>query len=107
MLSLLTADVEWSFAGLSLIPFAGTRYGREGAVEFFSLVGQTLAFKQFEPREFIVQGGTVVVLGYERSQVKTTGRTLEKEWAHVYALRDGKIAKVRLIENTAALVCSS
>ena len=54
----------------------------------------------------MVQGGIVVVLGYERSQVKTTGRTFEQEWAHVYTLRDIKIAKVRLIENTAALACS-
>lgn len=104
LLDLLTDDVEWTLQGPSVIPFAGTRRGREGAAEFFSLVGKNLEFQQFEPREFVVQGATVAVLGYERSIIKPTGRTLEQEWAHVYTLRDGKIAKFRAFEDTAALV---
>ena len=85
-----------------MIPFAGTRHGREGVAQFFSLVGETLEFQQFEPREFVGQGDTVVVLGYERNLIKPTGRTFEQEWAHVYTLRDGKIATGRLFEDTAA-----
>ncbi len=104
LLSLLTDDVEWTLQGPSLIPWAGTRRGREGVAEFFSLLGETLEFEQFEPREFVAQGDTVVVLGYERSLVKPTGRTFEQEWAHVYTLKDGKIAKARFIEDTAAQV---
>ena len=89
-----------------MIPWAGTRYGHEGVAEFFSLTGETLEFEQFEPREFVAQRETVVVLGYERSLVKPTGRTFEHDWAHVYTLRDGKIAKVQLIEDTAALAAA-
>lgn len=103
-LDLLTDDVEWTLQGSSVIPFAGTRRGREGVAEFFSLVGETLEFEQFEPREFVAQGDTVVVLGFERNLIKPTGRTFEQEWAHVYTLRDGKIAKVRCFEDTAAYV---
>jgi hypothetical protein len=103
-LSLLTDDVEWSLPGPSVIPWAGTRHGQEGVTEFFSLIGETLEFEHFEPREFVAQGDTVVVLGYERSLVKATGRTFEQEWAHVYKLRDGKIAEGRFIEDTAAQV---
>jgi uncharacterized protein len=87
-----------------VIPWAGTRHGREGVAEFFSLIGDTLEFEQFEPREFVAQGDTVVVLGYERSLVKPTGHTFEQEWAHVYTLRGGKIAKFRAFEDTAAHV---
>ncbi len=104
LLSLLTDDVEWSQPGPSAIPFAGTRHGREGATEFFSLIGEMLEFEQFVPREFVAQGDTVVVLGYERSLVKQTGRTIEQEWVHVYTLSNGKIAKGRLFEDTAAQV---
>jgi ketosteroid isomerase-like protein len=68
------------------------------------MLGETLEFERFEPREFVAQGDTVVVLGYERCVVKPTGHTIEQEWAHVYTLRDGKIAKGRFIEDTAALV---
>src|SRR5918998_2615017 len=102
LLNLLTEDVEWTLQGPSVIPFAGTRYGREGVAEFFSSVGETIEFEQFEPREFVAQGDTVAVLGYERSRVKATGRTFEQEWAHVYTLRNGKIAKGRFIDDTAA-----
>ena len=104
LLDLLTDDVEWTFQGPSVIPFAGTRRGREGVAEFFSLVGENLDFELFEPREFVAEGDTVVVVGFERSHVRPTGRTFEQEWAHVYALRDGKIATGLFLEDTAAYV---
>ena len=106
LLSLLTDDVEWSLPGPSVIPWAGTRHGHEGVTEFFSMLGKTLEFEQFEPRKFVTQGDTVIVLGYERSLVKSTGRTFEQEWVHIYALRDGKIDKVRIIDDTAAQVAA-
>ncbi len=90
--------------GPSTIPFAGVHRGHEGIAKFFSLVGEALEFEQFEPREFVAQGDTVVVLGYERSLAKATGRPLEQEWVHVYTLRDGKIATGRFFEDTAAEV---
>ena len=102
LLDLLADDVEWTFQGPSEIPFAGTRRGREGAAEFFSLVGGNIEFERFEPREFVAQGDTVVVLGFERSLIKPTGRTFEQEWAHVYKLRDGKVAEFLALEDTAA-----
>ncbi len=102
LLDHLTDDVEWTFQGSSVIPFAGTRRGREGVAEFFSLVGENLEFERFEPREFVAQGDTVVVLGFERSLIKPTGRTFEQEWAHVYKLRDGKVAEFLALEDTAA-----
>ena len=102
LLDLLTDDVEWTFQGPSLIPFAGTRRGREGVAEFFSLVRGNLEFERFEPREFVAQGDTVVVLGFERSLVKPTGRTFEQEWAHVYKLRDGRVAEFLALEDTEA-----
>jgi ketosteroid isomerase-like protein len=104
VLELLTEDVEWTEQGPSVIPFAGTFRGREGIAEFFTLLDETLEFEQFEPRKFVGQGDTVVVVGYERGLVKPTGRTFEHEWAHVYTLRDGKIATGLFLEDTAALV---
>ena len=104
LLDLLTDDVEWTLQGPPAVPFAGTRRGREGVAEFFALVGETLEFLQFEPREFVAQGDTVVVLGHERNLITPTGRTFQQEWAHVYGLRNGKIAKFRAFEDTAAYV---
>jgi ketosteroid isomerase-like protein len=66
VLDLLTDDVEWIQQGPSVIPFAGTRHGHEGVAEYFSVLDENLEFEQFEPREFVAQGDTVVV-GFERS----------------------------------------
>ena len=104
VLEFLTDDVEWTTQGPSVIPFAGTFRGREGVEEFFTLLDETLEFEQFEPRKFIGQDDTVVVLGYERDVVKQTGRGFEEQWAHVYTLRDGKIATGLFLEDTAAYV---
>ena len=104
ILDLLTDDVEWIQQGPAFIPFTGTRHGHEGVAEYFSLLDENLEFEQFEPREFVAQGDTVVVLGYERSVAKATGRPLEQEWAHVYTLREGKISTGRFFEDTAAAV---
>ena len=104
VLELLTDDVEWTMQGPSVIPFAGTFRGREGIAEFFTLLDETLEFEQFEPRKFVGQDDTVVVVGYERGLVKPTGRMFEQEWAHVYTLRDGKIATGLFVEDTATLV---
>ena len=102
LLEFVADDVEWIQQGPSAIPFTGTRHGHEGVAEYFSLLDVNLDFEQFEPREFVAQDDTVVVLGFERSVMKSTGRPLENEWAHVYTLRDGKIAKARLLEDTGA-----
>ena len=104
LLSLLTSDVEWKMPGPSIIPWTGIHRGLNQVEEFFALLGKTLEFQKFEPREYIVQGDTVVVLGYERSLVKPTGRIFEQEWAHIYTLRGGKIAKCLILEDTAAQV---
>jgi ketosteroid isomerase-like protein len=104
VLELLTEDVVWTEQGPSALPFAGTFRGREGIAEFFTLLDETLEFEQFEPRKFVGQGDTVVVVGYERSLAKRTGRTFEQEWAHVYTMRDGKIATGLFIEDTATMV---
>ena len=106
LLDLLTDDVEWIHQGPSVIPVAGTRHGHEAVAEYFSWLDENLQLEQFEPREFVAQGDTVVVVGFERSVSKATGHTIEQEWAHVYTLRDGKIAKVRYFEDTAAEVAA-
>lgn len=106
ILDLFPDNVEWVYQGPSVIPFAGTRHGREGVAEFFSVLGATLEFEQFEPREFVAQGDTVVVLGFERSRLTSTDRTVEQEWAHVFTFTNGTIARVRSFEDTAALAAA-
>ncbi len=102
ILEMLTDDVEWSVPGSpEVLPWAGQRRGREQVGQFFQAVGGTLEFETFEPQQFIAQGEAVVVLGTER--VRASGRVVETDWAMVFTIRDGKIARFRDYHDTAPI----
>ena len=107
ILNALTDDVEWHAMGPpEIVPWAGTRRGREQAAEFFKAVGETLDVEQFEARTIVAEGDTVVVVGWERSRVKPTNQFYDDEWVHVFRLRQGKIAAFREFNNSAAWVAA-
>ncbi|HEX2137776.1 MAG TPA: nuclear transport factor 2 family protein [Microvirga sp.] len=103
ILETLADDVEWHVMGSSeVVPWAGTRHGREQTSQFFRAVGETLDVEKFEARTMVAEGDTVVVVGWERSRVKPTNRIYEDEWVHVFRVRQGKIAAFREFNNSAA-----
>jgi len=52
----------------------------------------------------LAQGDQVVVLGEDAACVRATGKVLEGEWAHVFTLRNGKVARFHEYLDTAELV---
>lgn len=106
VLGLLAEDVIWTFPGPDVIPFAGERHGHAGATEFFMALGGAVEFEQFEVRELVAQNDKVVALGFERGQVRATGRTFDNPWALVFTVRDGKVAAFRSYEDTDALAAA-
>jgi uncharacterized protein len=106
-LLLLTDDVDWWLAGPGeILPWAGTWHGREQVGRFLAAFPETLEIEAFEPRTFVAQGETVVVLGQERARVKPTECVCETEWAMVFTLRGGKIARLRHYHDSAAWVAA-
>lgn len=103
ILKALAPDVTWTVQGPAWVPLFGTRRGREGAAEFFQAIGQHLTIEEFAPREFIVQGDHVVVLGFERGRTVKSGGRYEGEWAHVFTFRNGLVVSFKEFSNTAAL----
>ena len=92
VLGQLSDDVDWRLPEIENVPFSGARRGREKVGEFFSTLAGAQDVRSFEPREFVAQGDKVVALGSYRWNVKGTGREYGGEWAHVFTVRDGKIA---------------
>ncbi len=86
------------------VPAGGEFRGREGVRRFFTGMLGILQIQGFELRQYVAQGDTVVVLGWERTTGTATGRTAENHFAHVYTLRDGKIASVRMYGDTATIL---
>jgi uncharacterized protein len=106
VLDMLAEDVEWRLAGPTEFTYAGIRRGRAKVAEFFKALGDATEFEVFEPQEYIAQGDKVVVLGHERQRVKATGLVVENDWAMVFTIRDGKIARFRNYEDTAAVAAA-
>ena len=66
---------------------------------FARLVGEWDGFT-VEPQEFLDAGDTVVVLGRYKGTYKATGRAQDAQMAHIWRLRDGKIAGFQQLVDT-------
>lgn len=96
----MTEDVNWEAPGGA--PFSGRRMGREQLRQFFVELDRAVRLDEFDVDEVLADGDRVVVLGRERGRVKETGRDYETAFAHVYRLRNGKVAEARLFSDTHA-----
>ena len=95
-------EVDWELVGPAKLGYAGRRHDHAGIADFFAKVGQFDDIHAFEPREFIEDGEKVVVLGWERTTARDTGKEFECEWAHVFSVIDGKITRWRGFFDTAS-----
>ena len=102
LLDSLTDEVDWHLPEMESVPFAGGRNGRERVGDFFSDLADSQEVISFEPREFVAQGDKVVALGTYRWRVKKNGREYGSDFAHVFTVRDGKIAAFHEYMDSAA-----
>lgn len=101
LLETLAEDVQWELPSMENVPFSGKRAGREQVRQFFATLAELQESLQFEPREFIADRDKVVSLGYYRWRVKSTDKTFECPFAHVFTIRDGKVVRFQEFMDTA------
>jgi len=104
VLNLMDDNVTWKpvTGAASYVPTAGERHGKASVSEFFKILGQSVQFERFEPREFLAQDDKVVAIG--RYKGKTPGgRTFESEWVMIFTLRGGKVVSFQEFADSAAL----
>ena len=100
---LMADDIEWVDPGdPDENPLAGTYRGKEEVLGWFAKVAEQVDFSAFEPRDFIAQGDKVVSLVYVEATVRSTGRSMVQDEAHVWTFRDGKVARFQIYLDTAA-----
>jgi ketosteroid isomerase-like protein len=95
-------DADWISPDTETAPFSGSFHGKQGLAEFFMKLDASLQAIRFEPQEAIAEGDKVVVLGEATWLVKSTGRQFDTPWIHVFTVRDGKIARIQALTDTAA-----
>ena len=95
VLACMLPEVDWEIPAVPALSFTGKRHGCDQVAEYFRLVGEKQAMREFTPREFIAQGDKVIVLGHGAWTAKETGQDFESDWVHVFTLKDGRIAAFR------------
>lgn len=105
LLGLMTDDIHWrAVIGTGKhVPFSGERRGKASVAEFFTIVSETEDFEEFDPREFIAQGDTVVAVGHYRAVTKSTKKRFDSDFVMVFTLRNGKVATFREFTDSAAV----
>lgn len=102
MLARCTDDAEWISPETDIAPFSGNFRGKQGIAEFFTKLDASLQTIRLEIQDAIAEGDKVVVLGEATWMVKANGQQFDTPWIHVYTVRDGKIARVQALTDTAA-----
>ena len=103
LLAMVDPGIEWTAVVGSRTPASGIRHKREGVAKFFQDLGASMEFQSFEPRDFITQGDTVVVLGHYVGRVKATGRSYDSEWVMIFKVRDGLITWFKEFADSATI----
>jgi ketosteroid isomerase-like protein len=101
ILNMLAEDVDWYDPGPPAVTHAGRYRGRNDVMRFFTRLGESVVVEAFQPTEFIAKGDRVIVLGSLRGKVKQTGLVYDNEWAMSWTLRDGRVTKWQIFEDTA------
>lgn len=97
LLSLLAENVEW------ISPTFGHIRGREAVRGYHAYLNRIFEYDRFDAEKFVAQNDAVVVLGAERVRQRETGRAAEYRWAHVFTVENGKITRLQIYADTAAI----
>lgn len=101
LLGSLDAGIHWAVPGSA--PWAGEGRGHEHVQGFFQKFGSSASLETFEPRSFVADGDTVVVLGYEEGTFRATGRKWKTHFTHTFTVSAGKITAHREYLDTQAI----
>jgi ketosteroid isomerase-like protein len=99
-LGLMAPDIEWITMWHYKVDGRGPDRVAEGLVK--PLIAEWSTFS-LVPTEFISEGDIVVSLGDFTGVHGTTGKRSDARYAHVWTVRDGKIARFRQYIDTLAI----
>jgi uncharacterized protein len=102
VLELIAEDVVWRLPG-TVPDYSGTYEGQTSVVNFFEELNSTVEIEGFEPLDFVAEGDRVLVTGWSRGRVKSTGRMFDNHWVMAFNVRDGKIIKFEEYADTQVL----
>lgn len=91
ILASLAPDVVWTLEGPSTIPYAGRKVGPDQVRTFFDSLSTTQDHHNLTVEGYVAQGDKVVAYGRYAARVKSTGKSMDGGFAHVFTIRDGRV----------------
>ncbi len=70
------------------------------------MVGEAQESLEFDPREYVCEGDQVVAIGSYRFRVRSTGKTFETNFVHVFTIRENLVVGFREFMDSAAVVAA-
>lgn len=101
LMGLLHDDVRWTInvSDPGNVPWFGDFRGKDGVGQFFGGI-QAVDWTDFSPLEMVGDGDLVMALLHAAFKTKT-GKETDFLEVHVWRVRDGKVASLDAIEDTA------
>ncbi|MFB6477311.1 nuclear transport factor 2 family protein [Streptomyces virginiae] len=101
--ALFADSVSFSIPHPPGLPWVPEVDSSDGMRTFFELLGTHVRTKAFELRQVIAEGDDVVLLGCMVSEVRRTGRDIDTAFALHATVRDWRITRYHLYEDTYAV----
>ncbi len=96
-------DIEWQGPDYDPLPQAGHYEGPDAIFEMFGRLPEHWDDFRVTLDEWVEQGDTVIALGHTEGRGKSTGEQVKVPFAHVWRIRDGKVERAQVLEDTAVL----
>jgi ketosteroid isomerase-like protein len=100
MLGLLAKDAAVVLPGSYKVPWSGRWEGLDSIAQCFRIVGEFLDIRGHDVKLMFGEGEHVLVVMYETTVARNTGRVLHQDTAWLFRVRDGKIAFWQAFEDT-------
>jgi ketosteroid isomerase-like protein len=104
---ILADDVVLEIIGPPTSPMTGLHQGRQQVVEVTRNNFAQLEAQRPEIQSVVAQGDTVIVVGREQGRFRPTGRDYKVDWMHQFTFKGGKVARIRELFDSAALLSAT
>ncbi|MBM3482053.1 MAG: hypothetical protein FJX66_01995 [Alphaproteobacteria bacterium] len=100
MISLLADDAEVVLPGSFKVPWSGRWQGKDSIGQCFRIVGEFLDIRGHDVKLMIGEGEHVMVLIYETTVARNTGRVLHQETIWLFRITKGLIRHWQAFEDS-------
>ena len=97
-------DVDWFIPGdTKVVPWIGRKVGRAGVEEFYQQIRDLTTPVEFTINRVLADGTSAVVLGHLITEVGSTGRRIDSDFAFDIEIEGDLITRYHMFEDTWAV----